>query len=255
MNKELIMPVQMRLDLIDYTIEIFFPKALENNIPEIRNQLDEAFKIYQNNFNSDANWYYFANSIKADPKLLAYNKEGLTELVLKKLTFGFKRVGQDGDLILSFIDIDKDPAIEGQLLFYLASRYLNSPFLKSEIKFLFTHKKAGVYNKITQFFTELAKVFSDCYIEINLKDTFPKQNALFPQRIGTSMIVYIPSPLNADDYPEAHRMIPINRDDKQVGTVIISLDHIPNRDNIEDIKIINRLDIRLREADLLPTRQ
>ena len=70
MNKELIMPVQMRLDLIDYNIEIFFPKALENNIPEIRNQLDEAFKIYQNNFNSDANWYYFANSIKADPKFI-----------------------------------------------------------------------------------------------------------------------------------------------------------------------------------------
>ena len=248
------MPVQMRLDLIDYNIEIFFPKALENNIPEIRNQLDEAFKIYQNNFNSDANWYYFANSIKADPKLLAYNKEGLTELVLKKLTFGFKRVGQDGDLILSFIDIDKDPAIEGQLLFYLASRYLNSPFLKSEIKFLFTHKKAWVYNKITQFFTELAKVFSDCYIEIDLEDTFPKQNALFPERIGISMIVYIPRPLNADDYPEAYRMIPINQDDKQVGTIIISLDHIPNRDNIEDIKIINHLDIRLRDADLLPLR-
>ena len=255
MNKELIMSAQMRLDLIDYTIEIFFPKALENNIPEIRNQLDEAFKIYQNNFNSDANWYYFANSIKADPKLLAYNKEGLTELVLKKLTFGFKRVGNDGDLILPFIDIDKDPAIEGQALFYIASRYGNSPFLRSKIKFSFTHKKAGIYNKITQFFTELAKVFSDCYIEIDLKDTFPIQNALFPQRIGTSMIVYIPRALNADDYPEAHRIIPINQDDKQVGTIIISLDHIPNRDNIEDIKIINRLDIRLREADLLPTRQ
>ena len=67
--------------------------------------------------------------------LLAYNKEGLTELVLKKLTFGFKRVGNDGDLILSFIDIDKDPAIEGQALFYMASRYGNSPFLTSQIKF------------------------------------------------------------------------------------------------------------------------
>ena len=38
---------------------------MKNNIPEIRNQLEQAFKIYQNNFNSDANWYYFANSIKA----------------------------------------------------------------------------------------------------------------------------------------------------------------------------------------------
>ena len=254
MSKELIMPVQMRLDLIDYTIEIFFPKALENNIPEIQNQLDEAFKIYQNNFNSDVSWYYFRNSIKADPKLLAYNKEGLTELVLKKLTFGFKRVGNDGDLILPFIDIDKDPAIEGQALFYIASRYGDSPFLRSKIKFSFTQEKTGIYNKIIQFFTELAKVFSDCYIEIDLKDTFSKLNAIFPERIGSSMIVYVPRPLNADDYPEAHRIIPINRDDKQVGTVIISLDHIPNRDNIDDIKIINHLDIRLRDADLLPLR-
>lgn len=228
---------------------------MKNNIPEILNQLEQAFKIYQNNFNSDANWYYFANSIKATLNLLAYNKEGLTELLLKKLTFGFKRVGNYRDLILYFIDIDKDPAIEGQALFYMASRYGNSPFLESEIKFSFTHKKAGIYNKITQFFTELANAFSDSYIEIDLEDTFPKQNALFPKRIGTSMIVYIPSLLNADDYPEAYRIIPINRDDKQVGTVIISLDHIPNRDNVEDIKIINRLDIRLREADLLPIRK
>lgn len=128
-------------------------------------------------------------------------------------------------------------------------------FSHLKLNFLFSHKKAESYNKIIQFVTELAKVFSDCYIEINLKDTFPKQNALFPQRIDTSMIVYIPSPLNADDYPEAYRMIPINRDDKQVGTVIISLDHIPNRDNVEDIEIINRLDVRLLEADLLPTRK
>lgn len=108
---------------------------MKNNIPEIRNQLEQAFKIYQNNFNSDANWYYFANSIKATLNLLAYNKEGLTELLLKKLTFGFKRVGNDRDLILYFIDIDKDPAIEGQALFYMASRYGNSPFLTSQIKF------------------------------------------------------------------------------------------------------------------------
>ena len=46
-------------------------------------------------------------------------------------------------------------------------------FSHLKLNFLFSHKKAESYNKIIQFVTELAKVFSDCYIEINLKDTFP----------------------------------------------------------------------------------
>ena len=39
-----------------------------------------------------------------------------------------------------------------------------------------------------------------------------------------------------------------------MSTVIISFDPIPNRDNIDDIKIINHLDIRLHKPDLLPLR-
>ena len=39
-----------------------------------------------------------------------------------------------------------------------------------------------------------------------------------------------------------------------MGTVIISFDPIPNHDNIDDIKIINHLDIRSHDADLLPLR-
>jgi hypothetical protein len=95
--------------------------------------------------------------------------------------------------------------------------------------------------------TKLANAFTDSYIDIDVL-------GIFPGRIGTSLIVYIPAPLNAKDYPEAHKIIPINQNDKQVGTVIVSLDHFPSFKNIEDVKTINRLDVRLREADLLPAR-
>ena len=44
------------------------------------------------------------------------------------------------------------------------------------------------------------------------------------------------------------------KDDKQLGTVIVSLDHMPSIENTEDVKTINRINLRLRDADLLPIR-
>ena len=44
------------------------------------------------------------------------------------------------------------------------------------------------------------------------------------------------------------------KDDKQLGTVIVSLDRMPSIENTEDVKTINRIDLRLRDADLLPIR-
>lgn len=44
------------------------------------------------------------------------------------------------------------------------------------------------------------------------------------------------------------------KDDKQLGTVIVSLDHMLSIENTEDVKTINRINLRLRDADLLPIR-
>lgn len=244
------------IDFMQYRITIFLPKTLHLNVVSISEQLDKALTVYQKYINSDVNWYYFGNSIKIKPELLVYNAEGLTELAHKKLTFRLKRMEKTGDLSISFTDDCDDPYLEGDLISYGALKFYNEPLINTKIKFFFNkYKTAQTFNSTIQFVTGLAELFYQSYIGIDLMQTFSIVDTMFPKRLGTSMVLYIPAVLNANDYPEAHQIIPINHDDKQVGTVIVSLDHFPNSDNIEDIKTMNRLDVRLREADLLPLRR
>lgn len=198
-------------------------------------------------------WYLFKNTVKVKPEELVYNSDGLTEFGLKKLSIAHKKIDKNGDTKISFIDGEQKSA--GQMIFYDAFNSIDNSLVQSNIDFFFTKPNdSQILKQITSFVTELAKVFTDSYIEIDLMQTFSKANALFVKRIGVSLIAYIPSPLQASDYPEAHQVIPIYKEDKQVGTVIVSLDHFPNIENTEDVKTINRIDLRLHEADLLPIR-
>ena len=65
-------------------------------------------------------------------------------------------------------------------------------------------------------------------------------------------MAYIPSPLQHKDYPEVYQLIPIIKENTHVGTVIVLFDHFPNRQNINDIKTMYSMELKLREADLLP---
>ena len=254
LKKVNIMSNRDQIDFMQFDVIIHPPKVWQLDVVEVSEQLDKALAVYQKYVNPKVNWYYFNDSKIIKPELLVYNTEGLTELVAKKLTSKLKKMEKTGDLLISFTDDVIDPYLEGDLIIYDAAKFFNEP-IKSKIDFFFNkYENAQTYNSIVQFITGLAEVFNQCYIEINLGYTFKLSESMFPNRIGTSMIVYIPVPLNANDYPEAYKIIPINHNDKQVGTVIVSLDHFPNRDNIEDVKTINRLDVRLREADLLPVR-
>ena len=141
------------------------------------------------------------------------------------------------------------------MITYSAKKLINDSLIKSSIDFFFTKSKdSRILKQITSFVSKLAEIFTESYIEINLMQTFSKVNALFVKRIGVSLIAYIPSPLQPSDYPEAHQIIPICRDNRQQGTVIVSLDHFPSLENIDDVKTMNRIDFKLREADLLPMR-
>ena len=255
LKKVNIMSNRDQIDFMQFDVIIHPPKVWQLDVVEVSEQLDKALAVYQKYVNPKVNWYYFSDPVKIEPELLVYNTEGLTELVAKKLTSKLKGMEKTGDLMILFTSDDViDPYRGGNLIIYDASKFLNKP-IKSKIDFFFKkYQNAEKYNSIVQFITELAEVFYQSYIEIDLKFTFEPNEVMFSNRIGTSMIVYIPVPLNANDYPEAYKIIPIYHDDKQVGTVIVSLDHFPNRDNIEDVKTINRLDMRLREADLLPVR-
>lgn len=238
---------------VQFDIIIYLPKVTLITYADFCRRLEKALKVYQHCFDPKMSWYLLKNTVKVKPEALVHSPDGFTEFGLKKLSFAHKKIDKDGDTLISFIDGEHNTF--GKLIGYIASKSLDNSLVKSKITFFFTEpNEPQILKQITSFVTELAKVFTDSYIEIDLMQSFSKDNMLFVKRIGVSLIVYIPSPLDANDYPEAHQVIPIYKDDKQVGTVIVSLDHFPSNDNTEDVKTINRIDLKLRDADLLPIR-
>ncbi|OCG10163.1 hypothetical protein A9G24_10595 [Gilliamella sp. App6-5] len=241
-------------DDIQFSIILYLPKTTTLTFTDFYRRLENALKAYQDSFDSNMHWYLSKNTIRAKPEELVYCPEGFTDFGMKKLALAYQKIEKNNDTQIFFID--GEPTSIGQIITYNVDKsFFDDALISSEIDFFFTKfEDLQLLKQITTFVTKLANVFTDSYIEIDLIHLFPRSKNIFPKRIGTSLIVYIPAPLNAKDYPESHKIIPINQNDKQVGTVIVSLDHFPFFKNIEDVKTMNRLDVRLREADLLPER-
>jgi len=235
-----------------FNIIIYLPKTVLLNFDDLCQQLDNAFKMYQQHVESDMHWYLLKNSSRAKPEELVHSAAGFTDFGLKKLSFTWKKINKNGDAHISLMDGTQNSV--GQVVSYTAMKAFSlNNLIKSNISFFFTKPEdSQTLNQIIAFVTGLASIFTDNYIAIDLRKGFNRPDYLFPTRFGCSLIAYIPSPLQASDHPEAYQVIPINKEDKQVGTVIVSLDHFPDRENTEDVKTINRIDLRLREADLLP---
>lgn len=123
---------------------------------------------------------------------------------------------------------------------------------RSSIKFSFKIPESKqTIDKITSFITGLAKKFSHNFITMNSRE-IPSSIYIFPPRINLSSMAYIPSPLQHQDYPEVYQLIPIIKENNHVGTLIVLLNHFPNIQNINDIKTMYSVELKLREADLLP---
>jgi len=234
-----------------FYIILYLPRKALMTFADFCQQLEGALTVYQQNVDTDMHWYLLKNTMKVKPEELVYNPAGFTDFGLKKLSLAWQKIDKKGDTQIFFVDGEQKSA--GQVTTYSAMKDYNDSMISSNIRSLFTKiPSSQMLNQITAFVTGLANVFSDSYITFEMYGGFDRSDYLFPQRVGCSLITYIPSSLQASDYPEAYQVIPINKEDKQVGTVMVSLDHFPLRTNTEDVKTINRIDLRLREADLLP---
>jgi hypothetical protein len=80
-----------------------------------------------------------------------------------------------------------------------------------------------------------------------------KYESVFPDRLSVGWMVYLPHTLTAAQVPEARAVIPVMRDDKQQGTIIVSVtDEVFDVNNRDHLKVANDIEIRLADQDLLP---
>lgn len=76
---------------------------------------------------------------------------------------------------------------------------------------------------------------------------------VFPDRPGVGWMLYLPQVLTTQQVPEARALVPVMNEQKQTGTIIVSVVDEPFSDkNPEHVKVANAIEVRLVDQDLLP---
>jgi hypothetical protein len=244
----------MEMNIIQFDVELHLPRVQEIIFTDVNQQLHDILNVYQQHIDPNAHWYPMRSTAKGKPKALIYSPEGFTEYGLKKIARACKKIEKKGDVLFHFADSQK--LSNCHLMSYVGYKAIEgSHASKSKVVFFFTlENNSKTISQMVSFIGGLAEKFSQCYITMRFQDSFCSLR-LFPPRINTSLIVYIPSPLQESEYQEAHQLIPIYKEGKHVGTVIVLFDHFPDEANKEDAKTIYHIELKLREADLLPMKK
>ncbi|WP_232490570.1 immunity 52 family protein [Burkholderia ubonensis] len=111
--------------------------------------------------------------------------------------------------------------------------------------------RLGMYQSSAKVVSMVANKFCCSYVAFGPRPYFEKQ--VFDDRLGVSWMLYLPHVLTSNEVPEACDLIPVVRDGKQQGTIIVSVtDAVFDVDNPEHVKVANAIEIRLADQDLLP---
>ncbi|MDF7680266.1 Imm52 family immunity protein [Enterobacteriaceae bacterium ESL0689] len=90
-------------------------------------------------------------------------------------------------------------------------------------------------------------------------EIIPKENGydevykkVFPDRISCGWMLFIPAIISPDLIPCAARVVPVLKDSKKTGTIVVSTEEIFDGNNKEHIGKANDIEIRLLDLGLLP---
>lgn len=228
-------------------IEIFFKPEVYLPLSVCIEQIENLLKIQHDYIHKSQDWYLCGSSKKTSSIHQMFNKDGITELGLKKFTKEYKKKPN----YFSEAIWDKDTE-EASLLYILAEKSFEQRF-KVNISADFTIDLSEISSQIViEFVVALAKQFSDAYIMVN--GNYLSEKAVFPDRLSAGWMFYLPqSKLDRETVPETFNVVSVMNQDEQItGSLIVTLPHFFDEEDADDIKTVNRVDIRLRELGVLP---
>jgi Immunity protein 52 len=104
---------------------------------------------------------------------------------------------------------------------------------------------------VAEVVAKVAEMYSSLYVTFGPRAYQDQQ--VFDDRLGVSWTLYLAHVLTPAQVPEAPDLIPLMRDGKQQGTIIISVaDTVFDVNNRDHVKVANDIEIRLAHQDLLP---
>ncbi|MCX8650117.1 immunity 52 family protein [Gilliamella sp. B2776] len=231
----------------ELAVEMYFKPEAYLPLSVCIAQIEQILKIQHNYLHKSENWYLCGASKKKSSIYQIFDENGITEVGLKKLTLGYKKEHNSFDLAVW----DKDTE-EAALSYFLYEKTFEKRFfLKIYLSFTIdiTITKSQT---VTAFILALVQKFNSAYIMVN--GNYLPQKAVFPDRLSAGWMIYLPkAQLTHEMVPESSDVVSVKNEDGLVtGTLVVTMPHFFDEENADDIKAVNRVDIRLRELDLLP---
>ena len=225
--------------------EIYFNPKKYLSLLTCIEQINGILKIQHQYLVKRQDWYLCATSKKEASIYKMFDKDGVTEIGLKKMT---QRYNKEKDRF-SLAIWDKKTE-QGSLLYILSEEGSGQSF-KVHINIVFRSLEITL-DDVQKFCLALSEHFDDAYITVN--NNYSDDKMVFPDRLSAAWMIYLPKvQLSHNIVPQAFDVISvIDHEGHAVGSLVVTVPHFFDHRNTDDIKAVRRVDIKLHELDLLP---
>ena len=225
--------------------EIYFNPKKYLSLLTCIEQINGILKIQHQYLVKRQDWYLCATSKKKASIYKMFDKDGVTEIGLKKMT---QRYNKEKDCF-SLAIWDKKTE-QGSLLYMLSDEGSGQSF-KVHINIVFRSLEITL-DDVQKFCLALSEHFDDAYITVN--NNYSEDKMVFPDRLSAAWMIYLPKvQLSHNIVPQAFDVIsPTDHEGHAAGSLVVTVPHFFDNRNTDDIKAVRRVDIKLHELGLLP---
>ena len=225
--------------------EIYFNPKKYLSLLTCIEQINGILKIQHQYLVKRQDWYLCATSKKEASIYKMFDKDGVTEIGLKKMT---QRYNKEKDCF-SLAIWDKKTE-QGSLVYMLSDEGSGQSF-KVHINIVFRSLEITL-DDAQKFCLALSEHFDDAYITVN--NNYSNYKMAFPDRLSAAWMIYLPKvQLSHNMVPQAFDVVSvIDHEGHAVGSLVVTVPNFFDDRNTDDIKAVHRVDNKLHELDLLP---
>ena len=225
--------------------EIYFNPKKYLSLLTCIEQINGILKIQHQYLVKRQDWYLCATSKKEASIYKMFDKDGVTEIGLKKMT---QRYNKEKDRF-SLPIWDKETE-QASLLYILSEESFGQSF---KVYIIIDFRSLEItLDDAQKFCLALSEHFDDAYITVN--NNYSNYKMAFPDRLSAAWMIYLPKvQLSHNTIPQAFDVISvIDHERHAVGSLVVTVPHFFDVMNTDDIKAVRRVDIKLHELGLLP---
>jgi len=192
------------------------------------------------------NWYETGYSRKQALNQIAFHNGDITDNTNSKWEHRYKNKPLFVESIWDANDDDHSYGISYRKMFYDEKNRVSV-----ELSLVPRNSK----ELLTQFIaliSELSSYFNCSYMSVDSKGYSVLGKNVFSDRVSCGWMIFSPTIILSHLIPEASRVVPVVKNDKQIGTIVVSTEEMFNGNNNEHIAKSNDIEIRLLDLGLLP---